>query len=135
MKKLFAIVLIVAVAMWCAPAFAGSHNHGWKPGPSHHGWKPGPPPHGKKYSCLNPHSTMRSVEYQGLAPRLDSLDGKNILYYQSEANQVIMPVLLEKLRADYPTATFTLLDTEHFGEAIPTEAQLGYDAMIRGICW
>jgi len=135
MKKLFAIILTVLVMLWFAPAFAGSSHHGWKPGPSHHGWKPGPPPHGKKYSCLNPHSTMRSVEYQGLAPRLDSLDGKNILYYQSEANQVIMPVLLEKLRADYPTATFTLLETENFGEAIPTEEELGYDAVIRGICW
>lgn len=78
---------------------------------------------------------MRSIETHSLAPRIDSLDGKRILYYQSEANQVIMPVLLAKLQEDYPNTTFTVLETEHFGESIPTEEEKTYDAMIRGISW
>jgi len=147
MRKFFTITLTVLLMLWFLPAFEGpppqakqsgkfrqhSGKHSWKH-PWKHPWKHSGKQSGK-FRCLNPQSTMRSVEYQGLAPRLDTLDGKNILYYQSEANQVVMPVLLEKLQADYPTATFTVLETENFGEAIPTEEELSYDAMIRGVSW
>jgi PBP1b-binding outer membrane lipoprotein LpoB len=89
----------------------------------------------KTYQCLNPKGDFIPVELNPLAPRLDNLDGKKILYYQSEANPVMMPILLERLRADHPTSTFDVILTEQFGEGTPTEEQLTYDAIIRGISW
>jgi PBP1b-binding outer membrane lipoprotein LpoB len=89
----------------------------------------------KTYQCLNAQGDFIPVELHSIAPRLDSLDGKNILYYQSEANPVIMTPLLERLKVDHPTSTFTLVYTEAFGEGTPTEEQLQSDACIRGISW
>ena len=89
----------------------------------------------KVYKCLNPKGDFIPVELHPIAPRLDSLDGKNILYYQSEANPVIMTPLLEHLKADHPTSTFTLVYTEAFGSSTPTEEELAHDACIRGISW
>jgi hypothetical protein len=89
----------------------------------------------KTYRCLNPGGDFIPVELNPLAPRLDNLDGKRILYYQSEANPVIMPVLLEWLERDHPTSTFDVIKTESTGEMTPTEEQLTYDAVIRGIAW
>jgi hypothetical protein len=90
----------------------------------------------KTYQCLNPKGEFIPVELYPIAPRLDTLDGKTILYYQSEANPVIMPVLIEWLKRDYPTTTFDIIYTEAWGEATPTEEQIAkYEAVIRGISW
>jgi PBP1b-binding outer membrane lipoprotein LpoB len=89
----------------------------------------------KTFQYLNPRGDFIPVELHPLAPRLDNLDGKRILYYQSEANPVMMPILLERLRADHPTSTFDVIITEQFGAGTPTEEQLEYDAIIRGISW
>jgi hypothetical protein len=89
----------------------------------------------KTYKVLNPQAVYVPVETKPCAPRLDNLAGKKILYYQSEANPVIMNFLWEKLKKDYPTSTFDRVYTEAFGESTPTEAQLKYEACIRGISW
>ena len=90
----------------------------------------------KTYQCLNPQGEFIPVELHPLAPRLDTLAGKNIYYYQSEANPVIMPVLLEQLKADYPTATWKFFETQGHGSETPTAEELeGVDAVIRGIGW
>jgi hypothetical protein len=90
----------------------------------------------KTYRCLNPQGEFIPVELHPLAPRLDTLAGKNIYYYQSEANPVIMPVLLERLKADYPTATWKFFETQGHGSETPTAEELeGVDAVIRGIGW
>ena len=90
----------------------------------------------RAYQCLNPQGNFIPVELHPIAPRLDTLHGKTILYYQSEANPVIMPVLIEWLKRDYPDTTFDIIFTEAWGESTPTEEQLAkYEAVIRGISW
>jgi hypothetical protein len=89
----------------------------------------------KTYKVLNPQAVYVPVETKPCAPRLDSLKDKKILYYQSEANPVIMNFLWEKLKKEYPTSTFDRVYTEAFGESTPTADQLKYQACIRGISW
>jgi len=87
------------------------------------------------YKVLNPAGVYIPVECKPNAPRLDSLNDKKILYYESEATNILMPTLLEKLKKDYPTAPFTVIHTESFGENTPTADQLKNDAVIRGVGW
>jgi hypothetical protein len=87
------------------------------------------------YNVLNPQGIYVPVQTVGLAPRLSTLGGKTILYYQSEANPVMMPVLLPRLQQDYPTATFTAIYTESFGLNTPGDEIKGIDAVIRGVSW
>jgi hypothetical protein len=95
----------------------------------------------KVYKVLNPQGNYVSVETHGLAPRLDSLAGKTIFYYQSEANPVIMPVLLARLKKDYPTTTWKFFETQGYGMDTPTDdtnaasGLKGVNATIRGIGW
>ncbi len=87
------------------------------------------------YKVLNPAGVYIPVDCKANAPRIDSLNGKKILYYESEATNLLMPTLLEKLKKDYPTATFTVVHTESFGESTPTADQLKNNAVIRGVGW
>lgn len=90
----------------------------------------------KTYNIVNPTGIFIPVETHPLAARLDSLAGKTIIYYESEANPIIMPVLLEKLKKDYPTATWKYFETQNQGEDTPTADQMkGAQAVIRGISW
>lgn len=90
----------------------------------------------KVYRVLNPSAQYIPVETHGLAPRLDTLAGKNICYYESEANPVIMPTLFEKLKKDYPTTTWMYFETQNQGENSPKANVLAEaKAVIRGISW
>jgi glucose/arabinose dehydrogenase len=87
------------------------------------------------YKVLNPQGNRIPVECKPLAPRLSTLSGKTILFYHSEANPVILPVLLKRMQKDYPTTTFNVLYTEQFGLSTPGDEAKGIDAMIRGVSW
>ena len=88
------------------------------------------------FKVLNPVGNYIPVQTAPLAPRLSSLAGKNIWYYESEANPVIMPVLLARLKKDYPTATWKYYETQGWGtDAVTAEELKGVDAVIRGIGW
>jgi len=89
----------------------------------------------KVYKVLNPQGTYIPVDCVGLAPRLDTLAGKKILFYEAEATNMQMPTLLEFLKEDYPTAEWLVVYTEQWGEQTPTEEYLTCDACIRGIGW
>ena len=89
----------------------------------------------KTYKVLNPQGTYIPVDCKPLAPRLDSLAGKKILFYEAEATNMQMPYLLTRLQKDYPTATFLVVYTELWGETVPTEAYLQCKASIRGVGW
>ena len=85
---------------------------------------------------INPQGVYIPVETKPCAPRLDSLNGKTILYYESEATNMHMPTLLIRLKADFPTATFDVIHVENFGSNTPTAEQLAkYKAVIRGVGW
>jgi ABC-type glycerol-3-phosphate transport system substrate-binding protein len=87
------------------------------------------------YKVLNPQGNRIPVECKPLAPRLATLDGKTILFYHSEANPVILPVLLKRMQKDYPKTTFKVLYTEQWGLATPGDEAKGIDAEIRGVSW
>jgi len=89
----------------------------------------------KVYKVLNPTGIYIPVQTVANAPRLDSLAGKKILFYESEATNMQLPALLERLKKDYPTTTFDVVYTASFGEAAPTEAYLKLQAVIRGVGW
>jgi len=87
---------------------------------------------------INPQGSYIPVETKACAPRIDSLNGKKILYYESEATNMHMPTLLIRLKKDYPTATFDVIHVENFGSATPTDQQIkDYTggAVIRGVGW
>jgi hypothetical protein len=93
---------------------------------------------GGKYRVLNPAGIpIELPEMHGLAPRLgEDWDGLRILFYQTEANDLLLPALLERLEADYPDTTFDVIYTQAYGESTPTQEQIDtYDALIRGVSW
>ena len=89
----------------------------------------------RTYRCLNPKGEFIPVELHSLAPRLDTMDGKKILFYMAEATNMQMPTVLEWLERDYPNTEFVTVYTELWGEREPTEEYLTCDACIRGIGW
>ena len=60
----------------------------------------------KKYNCVNPTGDFVPVQTVGLAPRLDTFDGKTIWLCQTEADPVIMPALWDRLQKEYPKTTW-----------------------------
>lgn len=90
----------------------------------------------KTYRCLNPRGDFIPVKIHSLALRLDTLEGKTIYVNQGEADPVIMPALIKRLRADYPGTTWKYLARSDFGPDTPEEEVLkGADAVIRGVSW
>jgi hypothetical protein len=87
------------------------------------------------YKVLNPQGVYIPVDCKACAPRLDSLAGKTILFYESEATNMFLPTLLKMLKEKYPTTTFNKVHTESFGEITPTDEQKKNQAVIRGTGW
>jgi len=87
------------------------------------------------YKVLNPQGTYIPVDCKPLADRIDTLAGKRILYYESEATNMQMPELRAQLTKAYPTTTFDVVHTESFGEAAPIDAYKVDQAVIRGVGW
>ncbi len=102
---------------------------------------PPPPPVGqltdKVYNVMNPRGLMAPIPYVGLAPRLTTLQGKTVVVNQGEADAVIMPALLERLRAAYPTTNFIYVAVSSFGPDTIEQQFLTNkpDAIIRGVAW
>jgi len=84
---------------------------------------------------LNPAGTYIPVDCVGLAPRLDTLAGKRILFYEAEATNMQLPTLLAKLQKEFPTSQFDVVYTELWGERVPTAEYLKVQACIRGVGW
>ena len=89
----------------------------------------------KVYKCLNPVGIQEPVDLYPLAPRLNSLDGKNIhLSICGEAD--IWVPLEKKLKLEYPSVNWTVKKGY-----TPTPVQLSEeerkttDAVILGVCW
>jgi hypothetical protein len=138
-KRLFittaAIVVLVLVMVISACSQGGTTTTITKPGATSTVTATAPAVK-EVFKVLNPQGVYIPVEAKALAPRLNSLVGKNIWWYQSEANPVIMPVLLERLKKDYPTATFRYFETQGWGtDAVTADELKGIDAVIRGIGW
>jgi len=91
----------------------------------------------KKYNCVNPSGNFVPVQTKSLAARPDTLDGKKIYVVQGEADPVIMPALIERLKKDYPKTTWEFYQpSSSFGLSAPDDTmKKDAQGLIRGIGW
>ncbi len=93
------------------------------------------------YKCLNPVGIQDPVEQFALAPRLDSLDGKNIFFsIGAGGDQDITIPLAKMLPVAYPNVNWTIKTsaphmTVEGSKAMSDEEMKTTDAMIRAVLW
>ncbi len=88
------------------------------------------------YKCLNPAGIQEPVNVEPLAPRIDRFDGKNIVISCQEADPVIMPALVQRLKNDYPNVNWMVKDTHETESISLTEEELNAaDGLIQGVAW
>ena len=89
----------------------------------------------KVYKCLNPLGIQLPVQTFPLAPRLDTIDGKEI--YLSITGEPDITIPLEKvLKADYPSVNWKVKKTYTIEPVQITEEEMKTaDAVIQAICW
>jgi len=87
------------------------------------------------YKCINPVGNVEPVEMVPLAPRLDSLDGKEI--WMSITGEPDITIALERrLKMDYPNVnwrtkkTYTISPVELSEEEMKTA-----QGVIQAVCW
>jgi len=89
----------------------------------------------KVYKCLNPVGIQETVDTFPLAPRLDSLDGKEIYLSITGEPDINIP-LEKKLKIEYPNVnwkqkkSYTPNPVELSDEEMKTA-----DALIQSVCW
>ncbi len=88
-----------------------------------------------KYKFLNPVGTQKPVELAPLAPRLDSLDGKEIWLSITGEPDITIP-LERQLKSDYPNVNWRVKKT-YMPVQVPLseEEMKTADAVIQGVCW
>ena len=89
----------------------------------------------KVYKCLSPVSNRNAVEISPLAPRRDTLDGKEI--YLSICGEPDITIALEKkLKMDYPNVNWTVKKTYGIAPIEMSDEEIKTtDGMILGVCW
>ena len=89
----------------------------------------------KVYKCLNPVGIQEPVDTFPLAPRLDTLEGKEI--YLSITGEPDITIPLEKrLKGDYPDVNWKVKKT--YGTAalpLSEEEMKTADGLIQAVCW
>ncbi len=89
----------------------------------------------RTYKCLNPVGIQLPVKTFPLAPRLDTLDGKEIYFSITGEPDITIP-LEKKLKASYPNVNWKIKKT--YG-IIPVplsdEEMKTADGLIQAICW
>ena len=89
----------------------------------------------RTYKCLNPVGYEMPVKTYPLAPRLDTIDGKEI--YLSITGEPDITIALEKkLKTDYPNVNWKLKKTyTTVPVRLTPEEMKTADALIQAICW
>ena len=89
----------------------------------------------KIHKCLNPIGTQAPVETFPLAPRLDTLDGKEI--YLSICGEPDITIPLEKkVKMEYPNVNWKIKKTYNIVPVrISEEEMKTADGLILGVCW
>jgi hypothetical protein len=98
---------------------------------------PSPVLQDKTYNFVNPQGSFIPVQTKALSPRLTTLDGMTIYVVQGEADAVIMPALIDKLKKDYPKTNWVFYSpSASFGITAPDDT-MKKDAKgaIRGNGW
>jgi hypothetical protein len=85
------------------------------------------------YKCLNPIGIQDPVDLSPLAPRLDRLDGKNIMFNMLVQVERELLVPLERmLRNEYPQVNWNFRES---GPPISNEELSRSDALIQGVAF
>ncbi|MFC1900026.1 hypothetical protein ACFLYN_00365 [Chloroflexota bacterium] len=93
------------------------------------------------YKCLSPVGIQDPVEQIPLAPRLDRLEGKNIVFsIGAGGEQDILIPLTKRLPEDYPDVNWNIVyAAEHKtiagSSALSEEQMKTTDAVVRGVVW
>lgn len=89
----------------------------------------------EKVRCLNPSGISHPVKTYPLAPRLDTIDGKNIC--MSICGEPDITIALEKkLKSDYPGINWNVKKTYGlFPIGLTDEEMKTTDAVIQGVLW
>jgi hypothetical protein len=87
------------------------------------------------YKCLNPVGIQAPVEIFPLAPRLDTLDGREI-WFSITGEPDITIALERKLKGDYPNVNWRIKKTYGiFPVQLSDEEMKTADGLIQAICW
>ncbi len=85
------------------------------------------------YKCLNPVGIQDPVELYPLAPRLDQLDGKTIMFNMMvNVEQEFLTPLEKMLRENYPEVKWIFRES---GPPIPEDQFKVADALIQGVAF
>lgn len=89
----------------------------------------------KVYKCLNPVGIQVPVQSFPLAPRLDTLDGKEIYFSITGEPDITIP-LEKKLKSDYPNVKWRVKKTYGTDPVRLSEEEMKTaDALIQAVCW
>ena len=89
----------------------------------------------EKVRCINPVGIAHSVNTYGLAPRLNTLDGKNICLSICGEPDITIP-LEKKLKNDYPQVNWLIKKTYGLSPVeLSEEEKKTTDALIQGVAW
>jgi hypothetical protein len=87
----------------------------------------------KLYKCLNPIGIQDPVDLHPLAPRLDRLGGKTIMFNMMvNVEQEFLTPLEKMLRSDYPEVNWIFRES---GPPISDEELSNADALIQGVAF
>ena len=89
----------------------------------------------KVYKCLNPVGTDVPIDTFALAPRLKSIDGKNIVF--SITGEPDITIALEKkFKMEYPDVNWITKKTYGIEPMrLSAEEMKTADALIQAVCW
>ncbi|MFC1900062.1 hypothetical protein ACFLYN_00555 [Chloroflexota bacterium] len=87
------------------------------------------------YKCLNPVGIELPVKTFPLAPRLDTIDGKEI-YFSITGEPDITIALEKKLKSDYSNIKLKIKKTYGINPVVLTDEEMKTaDGVIQAICW
>ncbi len=87
------------------------------------------------YKCLSPVGTQVPVETHPLAPRLSTLDGKEIYFSICGEPDITIP-LEKKLKSDYPNVNWKVKKTYGINPVpLSDEEKKTADGLIQGVSW
>ena len=89
----------------------------------------------RKYKCLNPVGMQTPVKTYPLAPRLDTIDGKEI--WLSITGEPDITIALErKIKSDYPNVNWRVKKTYGiFPVQLSDEEMKTAQGVIQAVCW
>jgi hypothetical protein len=89
----------------------------------------------KVYKYLNPAGITDPVDTSALAPRLTTLDGKEIYFSITGEPDITIP-LEKKLKMDYPNVNWKIKKTYGIEPVrLSKEEMKTADGLIQAICW